>query len=118
MMYDCSHWTDASTETHEYVVPTDLMRPEDVPACTPSLERKNAQGHGTTSVRLLMGLVECEVKGEVLRKGNCSVWHCYYSLLGCTHCSPPASSFSQRRMLEKDCVGKNLETDCVRRVSR
>jgi len=41
-------------------------------------------------------------------KLSCSVWHCDYSLLHCTHWSPLACTSSQRAILEKDYVGKFL----------
>jgi hypothetical protein len=52
-------------QAHKDEVPTDLMRPEDVPGCTPFLEdsskEQSAQGHASTSVRLFIGL--CGVRG-------------------------------------------------------
>jgi hypothetical protein len=58
--------TNDISETDKDEVPTDLMRPQDVPGCTPFLDNclkeKSEQGHGTISVRLSMG---CDVEGGV-----------------------------------------------------
>ena len=80
----------AISEIHKEEVPTDLMKAEDVPGCT-SFEdcpkEESAQGHATISLRLSVTSEGARWKANS-PEGECSFWHCYYSLLGFTHCSP------------------------------
>ena len=107
--------SNARSEIHKDEVPTDLMRTEDVPGSTPSLEdySKDQSAQGDANGTLKSATWKAKFSGR-----GCSFWQCYYSLLGYTHFSPQASSSSQGTMQEKDCVDKVLEKDCVGKVPR
>ena len=97
--------TDAIGETHKDEVPTDLVRSEDVPGCTPYLEdcskEQNAQGRVTIAVRLSPGLCGMRRPRQTLRKGECSVDTAIRNYSAVRIASPLASSSSQRTMLKK-----------------